>query len=351
MRRDQKDAAYGELTRLWRRHCPTAPDDASSVLVSSADGVRLNGIDGQTYLDFAGGAYRPLGWTHAALSLAAGPPVSAGQAAVWPQSVEFAAVLAEVTPGGTNRRVLLCQSGREALARGIDLARTATGRTDVLYLSACRDFKPGLVKAAAAVVAHPFDNRLEEARAASAHSGVWLIDDETTVAPGTTGRMLAIEHCGVRPDLYVLGSGAAAGLPFGACITSGSQRHWESPARGPSPAACAVGKEYFELLKSGMIERGLAIGRRFERTGRAGPDFSPGQWFGIGTHWDLVLGASGPDSAAVVSACRVRGLLVGGAGERTVAVRPALVATDGDIDEALAILAESMQAVARKRRG
>jgi 4-aminobutyrate aminotransferase-like enzyme len=351
VKRQPADSRGTELERLWRRHCPTGPAETGPLLVVGADGVRIDGADGQAYLDFAGGATRPLGWRHPALVELPGLPVSTGQTTVWPEAVEFAAILAEVAPGGTNRRVLLCQSGREALARGIDLARTATSRSGVLYLSDCRDFKPGLVKAAAAVVVHPFDTRLEDARTAAEHYGAWLIDDETTVAPGTTGRMLAVEHSGVRPDIYVLGSGAAAGLPLGACITSGSTRYWSSTAAGPSPAACAAGSRYFALLKSGLIERGMGIGRRFERTARIGPDGSPGQWFGIGAHWDLVFGPSGPDATTVASACRDRGLLVGAAGKRAVAVRPALTTTDKEVEQALSIVADAVRAIKGGRRG
>jgi acetylornithine/succinyldiaminopimelate/putrescine aminotransferase len=265
--------------------------------------------------------------------------------------VELAAALAEVTPGGTNRRVLLCQSGREALARGIELARTATGRSGVLYLSGNAALDASSLQGAAAVVAHPFDARLAAARKATDRAGAWLVDDETRIAPGTTGRMLAVEHSGVRPDLYVLGPGAAAGLPFGACITGSSKHCFREPADSPSRAACIAGLAYLGLLKSGLVDRGLAIGDRFERAAKDGPDCSPGKWFGTGTHWSLVFDGPRLDTGRLVANCRERGLLVASAGAASIAVRPALVITDAELDTALNALAGAITDVARRRVG
>lgn len=339
-----------EVGRLWRRHCPTG-DTGDGLMVVSADGRWLVDAAGRRFLDCAGGGARPLGWTHPVLTNVEVPVVGSGESAVWPESAELAAALAEATPGGTNRRVLLCQSGREALARGIELARNVTGRNGVLYLSGAAGLDSSRVANAAAIVVHPFDTRLAAARAAADRSGAWLIDDETRIAPGTTGRMLAVEHSGVRPDLYVLGPGAAAGLSFGAAITGSSKHCWREGADGPSRAACAAGLRYFGLLKSGLVDRGVAIGARIERAAVDRPDWSPGKWFGTGTHWTLVFGNPGPDIGRLVAACRQRGLLVDAVGAASVAFRPALTITDSELEAALDAVAGAVKDAARRRSG
>ncbi len=303
--------------------------------------------DGLRCLDCAGGGVRPLGWTHSVFAGLTSPVVVNDGAASWPAQVDLMAALAEMTPGGTNRRVLLCRSGREALARGLELARRVTGRAEIIYLSESASPERVRLDRAAAVVCHPFDNRLAEVRRLADSSGAWLIDDETRIAPGTTGRMLAIEHSGVRADLHVLGPGAAAGMALGACITSSSRHRWPIVSDGPSPAACEAGCRYFTLLKSGLVDRATAIAERFERTSAVGPDCAPGRRFGIGAHWTLCFDEPGFDPARVIRACRERGVLLAASGNESLAVRPALVMTDDELETALTAIAEAVRATCR----
>ena len=103
---------------------------------------------------------------------------------VTPDEVVLMHKLAELVPGGMNRRVLVCESGREALARAIELARNETDRTNVTYLSACSEDKPAIGRDVAAVVAHPLDGRIKLARQACDAAGALLIDDEAGIGPG-----------------------------------------------------------------------------------------------------------------------------------------------------------------------
>jgi acetylornithine/succinyldiaminopimelate/putrescine aminotransferase len=274
--------------------------------------------------------------------------------------------LAELVPGGMNRRVLVCESGREALARAIELARNETHRSHVTYLSQCSDEKPAVGKDIAAVVAHPLDGRIKHARQACDAAGALLIDDEAGIGPGATGRMLAIELSDVRPDIYVLGRGWAAGFPFGACVTRSSTLHWKCVTVG-NPFGCALALETIRLLETGLLEQGRKLAVCLEKWFGAlsSPKLEPELW-GVGLVRTLVLGRAsavrepalgivpirgqpppGP-AEGFVQKCRELGLLLHALSADTIAVRPPLVASEKDIDFAAEVLGKVLAGLEKK---
>jgi 4-aminobutyrate aminotransferase len=48
--------------------------------------------------------------------------------------------------------------------------------------------------------------------------GILLVDDEVQAGFGRTGRMFAIEHWGVVPEIVTIAKGMASGMPIGACV-------------------------------------------------------------------------------------------------------------------------------------
>jgi acetylornithine/succinyldiaminopimelate/putrescine aminotransferase len=246
--------------------------------------------------------------------------------------------LAELVPGGMNRRVLVCESGREALARAIELARNETHRSKVTYLSRCSEEKSAIGKDIAAVVAHPLDGRIKYVRQACDAAGALLIDDETGIGPGATGRMLAIELSDVRPDIYVLGRGWAAGFPFGACVTRSSSLRWERGSSG-NPVGCAAALEVIRLLEGGLLEQGGKLGayldRQFEKL--SSKKLASMLW-GVGLVKTLVLQPGKDAAKGFADRCREDGLLLGVPTGDTLAVRPPLVASERDVDFAAGVV-------------
>lgn len=74
------------------------------------------------------------------------------------------------------------------------------------------------VQGAAGIIVQP-DGFLAEIRRLTAERGIPLIADEVATGFGRTGRMFAIEHERVRPDVLVLGKGVTGGyLPLSAAL-------------------------------------------------------------------------------------------------------------------------------------
>jgi acetylornithine/succinyldiaminopimelate/putrescine aminotransferase len=247
-----------------------------------------------------------------------------------------------------NRRVLVCESGREALARAIELARNETNRTKVTYLSACSEDKPSIGKDVAAVVAHPLDGRIKHARQACDAAGALLIDDEAGIGPGATGRMFAIELSDVRPDIYVLGRGWAAGFPFGACVTRSSNLRWKCATAG-NPMGCALVLETIRLLEDGLLEQGrksaVCLEERFGAL--SSPKLEPELW-GVGLVRTMVLRKGKDVAEGLVQMCRELGLLLQALTADTIAVRPPLVTSEKDVSFAAEVVGKAMAGFDKK---
>ena len=124
--------------------------------------------------------------------------------------------------------------------------------------------------------------------------GILYVDDEVQSGVGRTGRIWAIEHYGVEPDLVVAGKSLGGGLPL-ASVT-GRAELLDSPPPGGlggtfggNPAACAAANAILELLP-GLMPRAREIGatvrERLERIAPEGADVR-----GIGPMLALELAA------------------------------------------------------------
>jgi len=97
--------------------------------------------------------------------------------------------------------------------------------------------------------------------------GIYLIVDEVQSGMGRTGKMFAIEHFGVEPDIVSIAKGIASGMPMGACLAKESVMDWEEAAHsntyGGNPVAAVAAIETIKLLKSGLVENAAKIGDYF----------------------------------------------------------------------------------------
>jgi len=107
---------------------------------------------------------------------------------------------------------------------------------------------------------------LRRLRAVCDEHGILLVADEIQTGFGRTGRMFAIEHAGVVPDLITVAKSVAGGVPLSAVI--GKAGIMDAPAPGGlggtyagSPLACAAGLAVLEVIREEqLIERAQRIG-------------------------------------------------------------------------------------------
>jgi 4-aminobutyrate aminotransferase/(S)-3-amino-2-methylpropionate transaminase len=108
---------------------------------------------------------------------------------------------------------------------------------------------------------------LRKLRAVCDTHGILLIADEIQSGFGRTGRMFAIEHSGVEPDLITIAKSVAGGVPLSAVI--GKAEIMDSPIPGGlggtfagSPLACAAGLAVLNVMQEEqLLKRSVEIGR------------------------------------------------------------------------------------------
>ena len=66
----------------------------------------------------------------------------------------------------------------------------------------------------------------EELKRLSRQHGILLIADEVQSGMGRTGKMFAVEHFGIEPDIIAIAKGIASGLPLGAIVARAELMSW-----------------------------------------------------------------------------------------------------------------------------
>ena len=200
-----------------------------------------------------------------------------------------------------------------------------------------------------------FHVRLREL--ASKH-GILLIVDEVQSGMGRTGRMFAIEHTGVAPDVVTAAKGIASGLPLGVATARSEVISWppgtHASTFGGNPVACAASLATIKLLRDGLIRNAEVVGAHLLAGAKAlmdkhriiGEVRGRGLMIGI----ELVRDRATKERATterdrLVRECFARGLLILGAGQNAIRLSPPLVLTQEQADTALRVLDEALTAI------
>ncbi|MGQ0633340.1 MAG: acetyl ornithine aminotransferase family protein [Planctomycetaceae bacterium] len=190
-----------------------------------------------------------------------------------------------------------------------------------------------------------------ELKALAERHGILYVADEVQSGMGRTGRMWAIEHWGVEPDILCTAKGLASGLPLGAMIAKAEIMDWAPGAHastfGGNPVSCVSALETIKLVQEGLLQNAKSIGdylmgrlRELQaRHASIGDVRGKGLMLGV----DLVKDRAThePDSArrdAVLQSCFSKGLVLLGCGESAIRLCPALVVTREEADAAVQIL-------------
>ncbi len=256
-----------KLSDLFTHHLAQTSDSPIGLEVVRAEGAWIYTADGGRYLDLiAGIGVSALGHGHPAVLDAIELQMRRylhvmvyGEYVIEPQ-VKLAARLAELLPKPLSR-VYFTNSGAEAIEGAIKAARKFTGRHALAAFDAAyhgdtagalslagnpafrAPFEPllspvlhlpfddiaaldAIDSSLAAVVVEPVQAEggvripkagfMRELRARCDRAGALLIFDEVLTGLGRTGRLFALEHFGVVPDIIVMAKALGGGLPLGA---------------------------------------------------------------------------------------------------------------------------------------
>ncbi len=193
--------------------------------------------------------------------------------------------------------------------------------------------------------------------------GILFVDDEVQSGMGRTGKMMAIEHWGVIPDIIALAKGIASGMPLGATVSQSEVMDWvpgsHASTFGGNPISCRVALTTIELLEEGLIENAARVGGYILEKLKGlqkyfhliGDVRGKGLMIGI----ELVKDRQTKEKAIeernrIVRACFEKGLLILGAGENVIRFSPPLIITQREADIALTIFEEVLKKVEKTLR-
>jgi 4-aminobutyrate aminotransferase len=196
---------------------------------------------------------------------------------------------------------------------------------------------------------HPgFLRRLQEI---CRRHGILLIADEVQCGMGRTGKMFALEHFGIDPDMIILAKGIASGMPISAVIARDEVMRWNDGGHGSTfggnPVSCAAALATLRLLQDGLVENAGRVGAGLIEKLRAlktkhrriGDVRGLGLMVGLEVVKDPATREPAPrERGLVIEKAFERGLLTLPCGASTIRLSPPLVASSTDADKAVAIL-------------
>ena len=399
-----------------------------NVFAEQAEGAIIKDVDGNSFIDFAGGIgvmnvghSRPeviqaiveqaQKFTHTCFSVMMYEPY-----------VALAERLCRLTPGDFPKKALFLNSGAEAVENAVKIARYATGRPAIItfdnafhgrtlmtmtmtakvkpYKYRFGPYAPEVYRApfpyayrfnmtpqeashyciqelermftgvvapdqVAAMVIEPVQGEggfmitppgfLRDLKALCEQHGILLIADEIQSGFCRTGKMFAVEHDNIAPDLITIAKSMGAGMPIGGVI--GRAEIMDAPPPGTlggtyrgNPVACAAALAVLDIYeREDLAVRSQTIGQvvmeRFHKLQERYPVIGEVRGLGGMVAIELVKDRAtkepdAPTTSAILAAAHQRGLLLLKAGmyDNVIRVLVPLNITDEQLQKALDIL-------------
>ncbi|MCA0186344.1 MAG: ornithine--oxo-acid transaminase [Proteobacteria bacterium] len=178
---------------------------------------------------------------------------------------------------------------------------------------------------------------------------VLLIADEVQTGLGRTGRLLACEHEGVRPDGVILGKALGGGLlPVAAFLADDRVMQVFQPGDhgstfGGNPLAAAVATEALALLTDEhLLERSARLGARFLARLQAIDNPLIREVRGRGLMIGLELDTGRVPARVAAEWLLARGLMTKDTHEKVLRFAPPLVITEAELDAAALVIEEAL---------
>jgi 4-aminobutyrate aminotransferase len=178
--------------------------------------------------------------------------------------------------------------------------------------------------------------------------GILLIVDEVQAGIGRTGKMWAIEHWGVEPDIVTSAKGLASGVPIGAMIARASVMDWPSGAHGNTfggnPLACTAALATLDLVEDELMDNATEQGEYIldalaeiqARHPSIGEVRGKGLMIGVEFVQDRDTKVPAHDLREhIVEKAFRSGLIMLGCGDSTIRIAPPLIIDRPLVDEAL----------------
>lgn len=186
---------------------------------------------------------------------------------------------------------------------------------------------------------------------------ILLIVDEVQSGFGRTGKMFAIEHYGVEPDMLVTAKGIAAGFPLGAFTTRDEIAEAFRPGDhlstfGGNPVSCAAALASIEFIEETNLCEQVREKEKYllaklrdlqQRFPLIGEVRGMGLMIGLELIKDAELTPAAAEAERIRESCLKKGVLigVGGAFGNVVRIQPPLVITTEQLDTVVSVLEES----------
>ena len=190
--------------------------------------------------------------------------------------------------------------------------------------------------------------------------GILYVADEVQSGMGRTGKMFAMEHFGVQPDITALAKGIASGMPLGATIASAKIMDWEAGSHastfGGNPISCQAALATIDLLRQELMANARQQGERLSNGLKTLQEsyecIGDVRGLGLMVGMELVRDRETKEKAGqwrndLIKTCFEKGLLLLGCGENTVRFCPPLTVNAEEIDTCLSILEEALQTLGR----
>jgi 4-aminobutyrate aminotransferase / (S)-3-amino-2-methylpropionate transaminase / 5-aminovalerate transaminase len=208
---------------------------------------------------------------------------------------------------------------------------------------------------------------LQRIRELCTQHGIVMVADEVQCGFGRTGKLFAVEHYGIVPDLIVTAKSLAAGMPLAA--VTGKAEIMDGPHPGGlggtysgNPLACVAAIEAIKMIREpAFLERATQVGARIREHLM---DFQAetaliGDVRGLGAMMLMELvkdrdlkNPASDETLQVTNECFKRGLVAIRAGLFSNCIRflPPLNITDEQIDEGMGVIGEALREVESARR-
>ncbi|WP_039868559.1 4-aminobutyrate--2-oxoglutarate transaminase [Halomonas sp. TD01] len=410
-----------QLNELKQKYVANGAASPATQFADRAENAIIWDADGNRIIDFAGGiGVLNIGHCHPKVVEAVreqlGRVMHTCQTVIpYEGYVKVAEKLSQLTPVRGHAKVMLVNSGAEALENAVKVARAATGKNNVIcfdggyhgrtFMTMAMNGKvapysadfgsmPGNVfrapypvpfhgvseedalrglkmtlktdanpKDTAAIVIEPVLGEggfypapasfLKAVREICDEHGMLMIVDEVQSGFGRTGKLFAIEHSGVQPDIITMAKSMAGGMPISALV--GTAEHMD--ASGPnslggtysgSPVSCAAVLAVLEVLEEEKILEksqalGEVLGQRFTQWQQRFACVENVRHLGSMAALDIVSAGQEPDAELAAAMCkraREKGLILLSCGLYGNTIRFLMPVTieDSILEEGLAIV-------------